>query len=165
MSGEMTVAPVMARSDEGEALWWAGGLAVVKADSVQTGGRMALIEVTEPPGAEAPLHVHHKEDEGFWILDGNVTFEVGGEKFDASAGDFAFGPRGVPHRYTVGPEGCRLLFILTPGGFENLVRLMSEPALSRTLPPADKPDSGDDGPDMAEMMSVIGDYGIEMLNG
>lgn len=165
MGGETTVAPVMAKSDEGEALWWAGGLAVIKADSAQTGGHMALIEVTEPPGAEAPLHTHHKEDEGFWVLDGSVTFEVGGEKFEAGVGDFAFGPRSIPHRYTVGPEGCRLLFILTPGGFENLVRLMSEPALCRTLPPTDKPGSGDESQDMAEMMSLIADYGIEMLDG
>jgi len=62
----------------------------------------------------------------------------------ASAGDFAFGPRGIPHRYTVGAAGCRMLFIMTPGGFENLVREMSVPALSCTLPPAsdEEPDWG-----------------------
>ena len=65
-----------------------------------------------------------------------MTFEVGGETIEASAGDYVFGPRDIPHRYTVGPEGCRMLFILTPGGFEELVRATSEPAGERTLPPA-----------------------------
>jgi hypothetical protein len=46
-----------------------------------------------------------------------------------------FGPRDIPHRYTVGRAGCRMLFITTPGGFEDLVIAMSEPAGSRTLPP------------------------------
>ena len=55
---------------------------------------------------------------------------------DAKAGDFAWGPRNIPHRYTVGPNGCTMLFLCTPAGFENLVREMSVPAESRTLPPA-----------------------------
>jgi uncharacterized cupin superfamily protein len=70
-----------------------------------------------------------------WILDGALTLEVGGISIEARAGDFAFGPRGVPHCYTVGDASCRMLFVLTPGGFENLVRGMSVPAEHRTLPP------------------------------
>ena len=107
--------PVAVRSDEGEARWWFGALAVIKATAADTGGQMTIVEVTEPPGAEAPLHVHHREDEGFWVLEGNVTFEVGGTKIEASAGDYVFGPRDIPHRYTVGDAGCRMLFIMHPG--------------------------------------------------
>lgn len=69
---------------------------------------MSIVEITEPPGAEAPLHVHHKEDEAFCVLDGSVTFEVGGATLEAGPGDVAYGPRDVPHRYTIGPEGCRM---------------------------------------------------------
>jgi len=67
--------------------------------------QFTIVEITEPPGAEAPLHVHHREDEAFWILEGDVTLEVGGTTIEASAGDYAFGPRGIPHRYTVGDRG------------------------------------------------------------
>ena len=56
-----------------------------------TGGQMTIVEVTEPPGAEAPLHVHRNEDEAFWILEGDVTLEVGGNTVEAHAGDYAFG--------------------------------------------------------------------------
>ena len=123
------------RAEEGEARWWFGALAVIKATAQDTDGQMTIVEVTEPPGAEAPLHVHHREDEGFWILEGNVTLRVGDTEIEAHAGDYALGPRDIPHSYKVGDNGCRMLFICTPGGFENLVVQMSEPAGSRTLPP------------------------------
>src|SRR5690349_12361465 len=91
--------PVVISRDEGEARWWLGSLAVFKATTANTDGQMTIIEVTEPPGAEAPLHVHHREDEAFWILEGNVTFEVGDNIINANKGDYVFGPREIPHRY------------------------------------------------------------------
>jgi quercetin dioxygenase-like cupin family protein len=136
---EQVLQPIATAKDEGEAHWWLGALAVIKATAADTGGRLTVVDVTDPPGVEAPLHVHHREDEAFWILDGDVTFEVGGKTIEASAGDFVFGPRDVPHRYTVGDAGSRMLFILTPGGFEELVRATSDPAPRRTLPPPDHP--------------------------
>ena len=71
------------------------------------------------------------------VLEGEVTLEVGGATVVAGRGDVAFGPRDVPHRYVVGADGCRMLFVCTPGGLEGLVRDMSEPARERALPPPD----------------------------
>jgi quercetin dioxygenase-like cupin family protein len=88
--------PKVVRSGDGEARWWFGALAEIKATAADTGGRLSIVEVTEPPGAEAPLHVHHREDEAFWTLEGDVTFEVGETTIHARAGDYAFGPRDVP---------------------------------------------------------------------
>jgi quercetin dioxygenase-like cupin family protein len=127
--------PLAVRKDEGEVRWWFGALAEIKVTAADTGGQMSIVEVTEYPGAEAPLHVHHRDDEGFWILEGDVTFEVGDATIEASAGDYVFGPRDIPHRFTVGDQGCRMLFILVPGGIEDVIRATSEPAPSRTLPP------------------------------
>ena len=153
-------APVAVRAQEGEARWWFGALAVIKATAADTGGLMSIVEVIEPPGAEAPLHVHHREDEAFWILEGDVTLQVGDETIEAHAGDYAFGPRDIPHRYTVGPAGCRMLFICVPGGFEDLVIEMSEPAGSRTLPPpAHEP------PDFERVAAVAEAHGCELLVG
>lgn len=140
------------------ARWWFDGLAVIKATSATTNGQLAIVEVTEPPGAEAPLHVHHREDEAFYVLDGSVTLHVGDETVEATAGDFAFGPRDVPHRYTVGPDGCRMLFICTPGGFEDLVIGMSRPAESLTLPP-----SSTEEPDWERVGAVAAANGCELL--
>jgi quercetin dioxygenase-like cupin family protein len=153
----MSVATAI-RAGEGEARWWFAALAEIKASAADTDGQLTIVEVTEPPGAQAPLHVHHREDEGFWILDGDVTFHVGDVTIEARAGDFAWGPRDVPHRYTVGPDGCRMLFILTPAGFEGLGRDMSEPAAERTIPPA-----SDEAPDMERVARVAQAYGCELL--
>lgn len=154
--------PVAVPSADGEARWWFGGLAVVKATAADTGGQMTILEVTEAPNGAGPLHVHHTEDEAFWILDGSATFEVGDQTIEARAGDYVFGPRDIPHRYTTGPNGCRMLFIFTPGGFEKLLRATSRPAENRTLPPA-----GDDRPpseeDMQRVLAAIQAHGCELL--
>ena len=152
--------PAFVASHDGEAHWWGGGLAVIKASAADTGGQMTIVEVTEPPGAEAPLHVHHNEDEAFWVLDGDATFEIGETTIEARGGDYAFGPRHIPHRYSVGDAGCRMLFILTPGGFENLVTAMSEPAGARTLPPPSIEE-----PDMADIKAIAEAHGAEILDG
>ena len=57
--------------------WFFGMLAEVKASAADTGGQYTLLEVTAPPGLQTPLHVHYREDEGFYVLDGSVTIEVG----------------------------------------------------------------------------------------
>jgi quercetin dioxygenase-like cupin family protein len=150
--------PVAVGKDKGDARWWFGSLAVIKATAADTGGQMAIIEVTEPPGAEAPLHVHHREDEGFWLLEGSATFEVGGMTIEAKAGDYLFGPRDIPHRYTVGAAGCRMLFIMTPGGFEEFVIATSEPASSQTLPPPSEVE-----PDFDRLAAMALAYGGELL--
>jgi quercetin dioxygenase-like cupin family protein len=158
MNQPKTLDPVAVRQNEGEARWWFAALAVIKATAADTDGQMTIVEVTEPPGAEGPLHVHHREDEGFWLLEGSATFEVGDATIEASAGDYLFGPRDIPHRYTVGDKGCRMLFICTPGGFEDLVIAMSEPAGSRTLPPP-----SDQEPDMERIGAIAEAYGCALV--
>jgi quercetin dioxygenase-like cupin family protein len=158
-TGQMTaLGPLAVSREEGEARWWFGSLAVIKTTAAETGGQLTIIEVTNPPGFEAPLHVHHRDDEGFWILDGSVTFEVGDRTIKARAGDFAFGPRDIPHRYTVGDSGCRMLFIMVPGGMEEVVRATSEPAGSRTLPPPP-----DEEPDIDAITAIVKQHGYELL--
>ena len=150
--------PLVVRNDEGEARWWFEALAIIRATADDTGGKATIVEVTEPPGHEAPLHVHHREDEAFYILEGSATIQVGDESFEVGPGDYAFGPRDIPHRYSIGPEGCRMLFICTPGGFENLVREMSVPAERRTLPPP-----SDEDPDWERVAAVAKANGCELL--
>ncbi|MEA2331637.1 MAG: hypothetical protein QOH58_1775 [Thermoleophilaceae bacterium] len=150
--------PVTTRKNEGEARWWFGGLAEIKVNAEQTGGLLSVIEITEPPNMEGPLHVHYRDDEGFWVLEGDVTFYVGDATIEASEGDFVFGPRNIPHRYTTGDAGCRMLYIMTPGGLENLIRDMSVPAASRTLPPP-----SDEEPDWERVAAVAKANGCELL--
>ena len=155
---EQILLPFARNPDEGTAWWWFNSLAVVKASSKETGGLFTVLEVTDPPNEATPLHVHHREDESFFILEGTATFEIGDSTVEASPGDFLYGPRGIPHRYTAGAEGCRLLFFLTPGGFDELVAQISQPAERRELPPP-----SDDEPDWERIASIAASYGNEML--
>jgi quercetin dioxygenase-like cupin family protein len=145
-------------SGQGEARWWFGMLAEIKATAGSTSGGLTLVEVTCGPGYQAPLHVHHRDDEGFWVLDGRVTFHVGDASVLAGPGDYAYGPRNVPHRFDVGDEGCRMLFILTPGGLDELIMATSEPAGSRTLPPPPG-----EGLDVDRLKAIVARYGCELL--
>ncbi|TYR37155.1 cupin domain-containing protein [Mesorhizobium microcysteis] len=143
--------------DEGEARWWMGSLAIIKATSSETAGQFTLVEIVENEG-ETPLHVHHNEDEAFWVLEGEIDFEVGGKQVTAMPSSFLFGPRGIPHRYTVRRGPARMLFILTPGGFEGLIRDTSRPATERRIP------VGEEGmPDLDALPTIAERYGCELL--
>lgn len=102
--------------------------------------------------------MHYREDESFWVLDGSATFQVGDLVVEGRAGDLLLGPRGIPHRYQVGPDGCRMLFITTPGGFEKLVIEMSRPAQERRVPPPMTEE-----PDWSQIAAIAAANGCELL--
>jgi quercetin dioxygenase-like cupin family protein len=81
---------------------------------------LSVLETTIEAGP--PLHVHDREDECFYVLDGELTIRCGGGPFDAPAGSFAFLPRGVPHRFLAKDQPARLLLIAIPGGIEDYFR-------------------------------------------
>src|SRR3712207_8293960 len=91
---------------EGEARWWFGGLATIKATKEQTGGHYTLIEALQPEG-EGPPHGHYRGDGGFWVLGGHLTFEVGGEPIQGGPGLFLFGAQHLPHRFPVASGPAR----------------------------------------------------------
>jgi quercetin dioxygenase-like cupin family protein len=134
MATQASIDP-QSRTGHGRQRWFFGMLAEVKASAADTGGRYTLVEITAPPGLRSPLHVHHGEDEGFYVLDGTVTTLVGDDTVELGPGQHAFGPRDIPHRFTVGPHGARMIWVLTPGGFEDLIEEASVPAESATVPP------------------------------
>jgi mannose-6-phosphate isomerase-like protein (cupin superfamily) len=131
----MSTALSQSPTARGQLRWFFGMLAEVKASAADTGGRYTLVEMTAPAGMQTPLHVHHVEDEGFYVLEGSITVQVGDDTVELGAGRHAFGPHGVPHRFIVGPDGARMLWVLTPGGFEHLVEEASVPAETPTVPP------------------------------
>jgi quercetin dioxygenase-like cupin family protein len=147
------------RAGEGDARWWWGNLAVLKATGEDTRGGLTVVEVTMGPGRMAPLHVHHREEETFLVTRGQLTFQIGEQTIEAFPGDLVVGPREVPHRFVAGPEGATLLFLLTPSGLEGLILEQSVPATRRELPGAgDVPP-----PDLERMREVALRYGCELL--
>jgi mannose-6-phosphate isomerase-like protein (cupin superfamily) len=142
----------------GQPRWFFGALARVTASAADTNGSYTMLELEMPPNLEAPLHVHYGEDEGFYVLEGSVSVHVGDEVVELEAGRHAFGPRDIPHRFVTGAGGARMLWVLTPGGFEAFVEEASVPAAHPTLPPADV-----QPPDDIE--AIVRRHGNELLAG
>jgi uncharacterized cupin superfamily protein len=101
--------------------------------------------------------VHHTHDEYFYILGGEITAQVGDARVVLRPGDYAFGPRAVPHGYRVTGSGpARLLMMTGDRDFAEFVREISEPAASDDLlPPSD--------PDLERVVSTAARYGMEIF--
>ncbi len=152
------VTPIAMQAGEGESIWSFGVLATIKASRETTDGRVAVIEHLAPQGAGSPLHVHHREDEWFYVIEGALTFWVGGEVIEAPAGSFVYGPRDVPHTFLVSSPQARFLLVAEPAGFESFLRALGQPAPTLTIPPPAAPPS-----DLAPLVAAAAEYGIEIL--
>jgi quercetin dioxygenase-like cupin family protein len=152
------VLPTVSRQGEGEARWFLGGLTLIKASGQTTAGRVAVTENWAPRGYGSPLHVHHNEDEWFFVLEGELTFWVDGQIIEAAAGSLVYGPRDLPHTFTVSSDEARFLLVIEPAGFEEFLLELSEPAQSATLPPATL-----NPPASETMIAAATRYGIEIL--
>src|SRR5680860_673401 len=131
----MTVREFCRRPDEGDGTWLLGGLYTFKARGDETANAYSLFEVQGL--VAAPRHLHEREEEGFYVVGGEVTLSIGDEMIQGTAGTFAFVPRGVEHAFTIESPEARLLLLLTPGnaGHEELFTEMGEPAAPNTAVP------------------------------
>jgi quercetin dioxygenase-like cupin family protein len=142
--------------------WFFANLVQVKLSQAASGGVMSMIELVGPSGDMPPLHVHWTDDEAWFVLEGEMTFHVGDEQpIRVSAGELAFGPRGVPHTYRVeSATPARWLAVCTPGDFERFVVAASEPADRAELPPPHDPPSEDE---VAAVTALAAECQIELL--
>jgi len=126
---------------EGQAVWFLRNRMTIKATAESTGGAYGLVESLIAPGFSPPLHVHHREDEAFWVLEGEVSMRCGDRTFRAGPGAFVFLPRDVPHTFVAeGDRPVRMLTLLTPGGGEGVFIEGGRRAEGDGLPPATPPD-------------------------
>jgi quercetin dioxygenase-like cupin family protein len=155
-TNDAQIKPYVIAHDAGEPVWFLGTLMTVKATGATTRGAFGLIEQELPPGFATPTHIHHDEDEPFYILEGEVTFHCGQQTLVAGAGSFAFLPRGIPHGFQVTSETpARLLQFNLPAGVERFFIEAGEPASDRTQPPGP--------PDFGKIMSLSAKYHMEIL--
>lgn len=122
-------------SETGSSFWWQGSLMTIKARAEDTGGALGLVEANFYEGFGPPLHVHHREDEGLYVLEGEIRFRQGDDEFVAGPGTLVWAPREVPHAFKVQPGGARALVIVTPGGFERMFEEGGVPARESAEPP------------------------------
>lgn len=149
--------PYVFTQEEGPAIWAMGFLARLKATGAQTGGAFSLVDELCPPGYATPFHIHHAEDEAFYILEGEVTIFCGDQRIKAGPGTYVYGPREIPHGFRIeGTQPGRLLILATPSGFDQFITESGEPAPALTLPPA--------APlDLEKLNAAAAKYQIELL--
>jgi mannose-6-phosphate isomerase-like protein (cupin superfamily) len=126
---------------------------LTRATGETTNGAFGMIEHWDMPvGFATPYHTHHREDECFYVLDGNVAFVCGGKWLAAGPGAFVYGPRDIAHGFkTIGERPVRMLVICTPAGFEQFIL---DQATSIAEPPSE--------PDMARLMALAQQHEIEI---
>lgn len=119
----------------GERLSFSGAEFVVRASADTTGGAFSIVEEIAP--LDTPRHVHQREDELFFVLEGEHVFEVGDEAFRVGPGGLAFGPRGVPHaQRRIVPRTGRVLTMCSPAGFEGFFRELAAAEREGSIGPA-----------------------------
>ena len=123
---------------EGESLWFLGTLATIRVPGEASGGRFALIEFLFPRHASPPLHTH-PQDESYIVLEGRLTVQAGGQRFELDSGAAATVPIGVAHTFRADTDNAHVLVLSTPAGLERLVRDAAVPAAKPTLPPSETP--------------------------
>jgi quercetin dioxygenase-like cupin family protein len=138
-------------------LWFIDTLVYVHVDGEQSGGAYSLSETCGARDNMPPLHIHHRNDETFYVLEGDVRLFLGDREIMLAPGQAALAPRGIPHTYRVESDRARWIVINSPAGFEQFLRAASEPAPRAELPPAGRPG------DTAELARAAADQGIEIL--
>jgi quercetin dioxygenase-like cupin family protein len=115
-------------------LWFTNARMQVRLSNRDNESGLSILENIMPHGFSPPLHVHHSENETFYVLEGNFRFEMDGKSTIAGPGDVVHVPAGAKHSFLVtSPDGARCLTI-TQGGFEDMVREASRPATNEGLP-------------------------------
>lgn len=106
-------------SNHGTVVSVAGDVITFKADGEQTNGQYALFEITLEPQAGPPPHIHSREDEAFYIQEGEVEFHLDGHRVVATPGTFLYSPRGQEHSFkTISSQPAKMLCWATPAGIE-----------------------------------------------
>ena len=153
------IKPYELHNTQAPAFWQVDILWILLASSEQTGGSYTLLEQLCPQDSGPSPHTHD-QDEAFYVLDGEITFAVGGERIEGVAGSFIFVPRGTTHTFRVTSETARILNSYTPGGFERIIMALGEPAPERVLPPKGRPMQGD----REKALKVMQEIGMHVVN-
>ncbi len=123
-----------------------------------TNGKYAMWEAVVPPGGGPPPHVHNREEEGFYVLEGEITFTIDGKRVIASAGMFVNMPVGTPHSFkNESSKPTKLLISVAPAGLERMFFEVGVPlpeGSTTALPPTQE--------EIEKLLSVAPRYGIEI---
>ena len=155
----MTHQPVLRKTTEGRTIAVVGDVYRFLTTGEDTNSKYALLEAIVPPGGGPPMHVHSREEEGFYILEGQITFQIGDERIVATAGVFANMPVGTPHSFTnESDKPAKMLISIAPAGLEQMFFEFGIPMPqgATTAPPPTKAE-------IEKLLEIAPRYGIEIM--
>jgi quercetin dioxygenase-like cupin family protein len=145
-------------SGKGPVYWGPGNQLRFLVTGAETGGAVFIAEGLVLPGGGPPPHIHSREDESFYLLEGTLTVQVGGETLQPSPGDFVYLPRGIAHSFrNPGKENARMLVTATPAGLEKYFEETFYPAVEGSGPPPLTEDL------IKRAIAAAPKYGLELL--
>jgi quercetin dioxygenase-like cupin family protein len=157
-----TLRPYVRSAEPGNSFWYMGQLMSALAEGEDTGGRLTVYEILFPPDSGPPLHVHEREDETFYVIEGSLSVRMGDEEFEAPTGSFVFQPRGFTHAFRSSSEGARALLLVVPSGLESFFHALGRPAEAMALPPeGGRPPSSEQ---IAQMEATLAEYGVPFVH-
>ena len=155
---DMTHQPTMRKPGEGKTIAVVGDVYRFLATGEDTDGKYALWEAIVPPGGGPPPHVHSREEEGFYILEGEITITIGENRLVASTGMFANMPVGTPHSFkNESSRQARMLISIAPAGLERMFFEFGVPlpqGATSAAPPTRE--------EIEKLLAVAPNYGIEI---
>jgi quercetin dioxygenase-like cupin family protein len=150
--------PVINTPPQGRTIAVVGDVYRFLATGDDTNGKYALFEALVGPGGGPPPHVHSREEEGFYDLEGEITFTINGERIVATAGTFANVPVGTPHSFkNESTKPARMLISVAPAGLEKMfmeVGVSLAEGATTALPPARD--------EIEKLLAIAPSYGIEI---
>ena len=150
--------PTLRNPTEGRTIAVVGDVYRFLATGEDTNGKYALWEAIVPPGGGPPPHVHSREEEGFYMLEGELVFQVGNERIVATARMFANMPVGTPHSFKNETDRpARMLISVAPAGLEQMFFEVGVP-LSEGAMTAAPPTKAE----IEKLLAVAPRYGIEI---
>lgn len=155
----MTRQPTFRRLDQGQTVAVVGDVYRFLVIGEETNGKYATFEAWVPPGGGPPPHIHEREEEAFYVLEGEITFYIGDEYLVATKGMFANLPVGTAHAFkNESDQPARMLISVSPAGLEKMfleVGVRLEPGSTRAVPPTHD--------QIERLLAVAPNYGIEIL--
>ena len=127
---------VLLKKNEGESFWVLGDLYTFKVTGNQTDGALTIIEQVIQPQSGPPPHIHQREDEAFYVLEGKFSFLLGDKQDVFEKGSFVFVPKGTLHTFkNIDEREGKLMVIITPAGLEEFFYSIGTPADDVSAPP------------------------------
>ncbi|MBC7967564.1 MAG: cupin domain-containing protein [Fuerstia sp.] len=154
----MSQQPTIRTQAEGRTIAVVGDVYRFLATGADTNGKYAMWEAIVPPGGGPPPHVHSREEEGFYVLEGEITFRIGDERVVAKAGMFANMPVGTPHSFrNETDKPAKMLISIAPAGLEHMFFEVGVPlpeGSTTALPP--------EKAEIERLLAVAPNYGVEI---